>query len=212
MVFCKTHRNGGMRKIFSLLFVVCLVAGIFGLASWNRGHVQYVAQCEFECRRADNNCDERMSGMMDCWYINELLEAFKRENTSDVLAKTYFQKSLESQKGGISISNAFSSCTFTIKNSGVPKVTLTVYACNSGIAKDVASFIVKSFAEWVENRNRHAVEKNVARLRLELEKARRGGRSVPTTTSALLFEVESRMKREAFRIVPNGEVRCKKVD
>ena len=201
-----------MKKICSLFFVVCVAAGVFVLANRNRGHMQYVAQCEFECRRAASNCDERTSSKMDYWYINELLEAYKRECAPDVLAKTFLQRSLGHHEGEISISNAFSSCAFAIKDSGVPKVVLTVYACNSGIAKDVACFTVKSFAEWMENRNRHAFEKNTARLRLEAEKARRGGHPVSAKTSALLSEIEKRMKREAFRIVTNGEVRCEKAD
>ena len=212
MVFYKTHRNGDMKKICSLLFVACLALGIFMFANRNRGHVQYVAQCEFECRKADSNCDERTSGKMDCWYVSELLEAYKRECTPDVLVKTYFQQSLGHQKGESSISNAISSCAFAIKDSSVPKVVLTVYAFNSGVAKDVACFAVKSFAEWMENRNRHVLEKNTARLRLEVEKARRGGHPVPVKTSALLSEIERRMKREEFRIVPIGGIRCEKAE
>ena len=87
---------------------------------------------------------------------------------------------------------------------------MTVYSCDSGIAKDVACFVVKSFAEWMEKRNRQILEKNTARLRVEAEKARRSGRPVPVRISELLSEVESRMRREVFRIVTNGEVRCEK--
>ena len=199
-----------MKKICILLFAGCFAAGIFMLANQNRGHVQYVAQCEFECRRADSNCTERANSVMDGWHIKELLEAYKRECAPDVLAKTYSHRSPSATEDEISISNAFSTCSFAIANPDVSKVVVTVYSCDSGIAKDVACFVVKSFAEWMEKRNRQILEKNTARLRVEAEKARRSGRPVPVRISELLSEVESRMRREVFRIVTNGEVRCEK--
>ena len=107
------------------------------------------------------------------------------------------------------VRRVFESCEIKIENGSVPDVSILVRARDRRLAKETVEFLVKGFADMVNERNHHVLEKHTARARVQIEKAKRRGDPVPEGALREIEVVRSSLENENYRVFDVRDVKVR---
>lgn len=186
--------------VYYVAFAACALALLVATV-WDcvRGR-QYLGKCEFVCMFSSDEARGPRGATEEAWLANGYLTRFLMENdrmawTGELVHR--YPELYDSDMG--TISNAISSCEFVQPDRLSIKMFVSATSTDREIVQKVVTFGVEKFARWVEKRNEMVGERNVSRLRAEIEKSRRNGEDNITAKEKVAI-AQTRIKSDSFRV------------
>ena len=185
-----------------LIIVAGCVFAMMCLAFYLVTENEYVASCAFSCSCSDL---DSASGT-ETWRVEGYAKKFLGSASIQFLEQEFLKTNNSSRP---LVHRAFESFQLKVENSSVPMVSILIRARDRKLAKAVVEFCVKSFADMLNERNRHVFEKHAARASVRIEKAKRRGEPVPEDALREIEAAKASLENENYRVADIQEIRVR---
>lgn len=184
------------------IIVTGCVLAMMCLAFYLATESEYVASCTFSCSRSGLP----VTSETEKWRVEGYVKKFIESDSVRSLERDFLKTN---NCNRLHVRRAFESCEIKVENGSVPDVSIRVRARDRRLAKETVEFCVKGFADMVNERNQHVLEKHTARARVQIEKAKRRGEPEPEDALREIEVVRASLKKENYRVFDVRDVKVR---